>query len=324
MAMKNKMIELIKSASQDKEKFKSLEKIYTLYEQLQYCENINEMANSLQDWLRDEYGVYDLKFSLFDMEQNINTLILQEGEEFFLDDNFSFYFIINTHTEVNAVVSFVAKSQEHYDKINKVYDCIDAAFFQISPILQNGIIKKYSIESSSVDSVTNVYNRKYLIKHINKIIHLSQKNENNITFLMVGIDHFKAVIDEFDYDIGDKVLIELAKVIHGNIKEFDIVARLTGDEFLVALVDANSSRNAEQIAQKIIDEFAKTQVVINEEKNQILKKTICVGISSYPQDSNTISQVLKNADSFLYEAKNNGRSKIAVYSQEEVSSIDLF
>ena len=48
---------------------------------------------------------------------------------------------------------------------------------------------------------------------------------------MIGIDHFKAVIDEFDYDVGDKVLIELAKIIHSNIDEFDMVGRLNGDEF---------------------------------------------------------------------------------------------
>ena len=55
---------------------------------------------------------------------------------------------------------------------------------------------------------------------------------------MIGIDHFKAVIDEFDYDIGDKVLIELAKIIHSNVNEFDMVGRLNGDEFLVSILNA--------------------------------------------------------------------------------------
>ena len=141
---------------------------------------------------------------------------------------------------------------------------------------------------------------------------------------MIGIDHFKAVIDEFDYDIGDKVLIELAKVIHGNINDFDIVARLTGDEFLVALVNTSSSTVALDIAQKIIDEFSIIEVVVDEETNQTLKKTICIGVSLYPEHSDDINQVLKYADSFLYEAKNKGRSKIAIYKKEEESSIDLF
>lgn len=322
--MKNEMMELIKKAIVNHTKIKSLENIYDLYDQLQYSENLNEMADSLSDWLASRYKVDNISFSLFDMENNLSSDILKKGSEFYLDGEFSFYFIINTHTEINAIVAFSASNQEHYDTINNDYSYIEAAFFQISPILQNGIMKKHHIEASSIDSVTNVHNRKYLIQHINKIISLSHKEEKNIAFLMVGIDRFKAVIEEFDYDIGDKVLIELAKVIHTEIKDFDIVARLTGDEFLVALVNIDSINAAHQIAQKIVDKFAKIEVVVNKETEQVLKKTVCVGISLFPNDSEDINQVLKNADNFLYEAKNRGRSEIAIYVKEEESSIDLF
>jgi diguanylate cyclase (GGDEF)-like protein len=322
--MKKEMIELIKSTYNDENKFKALENIYFLYDQLQFSENINEMANSLFDWLNERYDVTNLHFYLFDMEHDKSETILQKGEIVSLDADKSFYFIINTHTEVNAIVSFSAKNMEHYEIINKDRSFIEAAFFQIFPILQNGIIKKHHIESSSIDSVTSVHNRKYLVERIHKMISLSNNKDENITFLMIGIDHFKAVIDEFDYDIGDKVLIELAKVIHSNIKDFDIVARLTGDEFLVALVDLSYPQIALDIAKKIIEQFSQTSIVVNIEKNLILKKTICIGISSYPQDSNSIDQVLKNADNFLYEAKNKGRSQIAVYVKEDLSSIDLF
>ncbi|MEA3498553.1 MAG: GGDEF domain-containing protein [Campylobacterota bacterium] len=323
--MKNQMIELIKEACQDSNKFSSLENIYALYDQLQYCENLTEMASNLYDWLYEKYKVNNLNFSLFDMETNVSSTIFKIGGKFFLDGELSFYFIINTHTDLNAVLSFSASSKEHYNKIITTYNYIEAAFFQISPILQNGIMKKHHIEASSIDSVTQVYNRKYLIEHINKLTSLTTKNfDKSITFLMIGIDHFKAVIDEFDYEIGDKVLIELAKSIHSNIDEFDIVARLTGDEFLVALINTPSLQNTIEIAQKIIDQFSKVEVIVDEDTQQILKKTICIGISQYPKDSNNTEQVLKNADSFLYEAKNKGRGEIAIYKKEELSSIDLF
>jgi diguanylate cyclase (GGDEF)-like protein len=322
--MKNKMISLIQSAVEDNSKIKSLESIYELYDQLQYSSNLNEMAESLYEWLDSKYGIDNIDFSLFDMEKNESKTILKKGGEFFLDGEYSFYFVINTHTDLNAVVSFAASNLSEYEAINKDYEFIEVAFFQISPILQNGIIKKHHIEASSIDSVTNVHNRKYLIKHIHKIIALSNNKEESITFLMIGIDRFKAVVEEFDYDIGDKVLIELAKVIHSQIKDFDIVARLTGDEFLVALVNLPNYDFAQIVAQKIIDQFADIRIVVNEQTGQVLQKTICVGISTYPQDSTDINQVLKNADNFLYEAKNKGRSKIAVYRKEDESTIDLF
>lgn len=322
--MKNEMLRLINTAMNDKTKLQSLENIYDLYDQLQYSENLNEMAEDLYIWLSQRYEVSNVNFSLFDMDNNLSVDILKKGQEFYLDEEFSFYFIINTHTEINAIVAFNASNKAHYEKINKDYAYIEAAFFQISPILQNGIMKKHHIEASSIDSVTNVHNRKYLIGHIKKIISLSKSKEKNIAFLMIGIDRFKAVIEEFDYDIGDKVLVELAKVIHANIKDFDIVARLTGDEFLVALVSNSSIAYAEKVAKKIIENFACVEVVVNPDTNQTLKKTVCIGISIYPNDSEDINQVLKNADNFLYEAKNKGRSKVAFYTKEEESSIDLF
>jgi diguanylate cyclase (GGDEF)-like protein len=322
--MKKEMMSLIKQAVADHSKIKLLENIYDLYDQLQYSENLLEMANDLYRWLESKYQVDNLTFSLFDMDKNISSTLLKKGDEFYLDDEYSFYFIINTHTEINAVLAFSANNEEQYNKIHEDYIFIEASFFQISPIIQNGIMKKHHIEASSIDSVTNVHNRKYLINHINKIISLSHKEDKNIAFLMVGIDRFKAVIEEFDFDIGDAVLVELAKVIHSEIRDFDIVSRLTGDEFVVALVDVSSIDVATQIAQKIIDKFAQVEVVVNKQTQQTLKKTICIGISLYPDHSDDIQQVLKNADMFLNEAKNKGRSKLAVYKKEEESSINLF
>ncbi len=322
--MKETMINLIKSACKDDSKLKELDNIYMLYDQLQYSESLEEMAQSLYDWLNIKYKVMNLNFSLFDMEYNTTTEILKSGGDFFLDGELSFYFVINTHTEVNAVVSFAASSQDHYDEIISKNSFLEAAFFQISPMIQNGIMKRVHIVSLSIDSVTNVHNRKYMIKHIYKMMALSKHDCEHVTFLMVGVDHFKAVIEEFDYDIGDLVLVELAKVIHSNIKEFDIVARLTGDEFLVALVNLPEPNVATFVAQKIIDTFAKSKITVDEETGQILQKTVCVGISSYPKDSDDINQVLKYADNFLYEAKNHGRGSYSVYNKVEESSIELF
>jgi diguanylate cyclase (GGDEF)-like protein len=322
--MKKQMIQLIKTSLKNKKAFDTLQNIYDLYDQLQYAENIQEMASNLYDWLNEKYNINQLNFYLFDMSNNKNTSILIVGEEFALDDKLAFYFIINTHTQINAIVSFKASNKTDYNIVSNDYNFIEAAFFQISPILQNGIMKKYHIESSSLDSVTNVYDRKYLIEKIKKIISLSDNQDKNITFLLIGIDHFKAIIEEFDYDIADKVLIELAKVIHSNIKDFDIVARLTGDEFLIALINLPHPSEATKIAEKIIKQFALVKVVVNEKTKQTLQKTICIGISTYPQDGKKINDVLKNADRFLNEAKNKGRGQFAVFTKEQLSTIDLF
>lgn len=324
--MQNKILELIKSSATNEDDYKSLVSIFNLHDQLQYATNIKQMAEDIFTWLNKEFNVDNLTFSLFDVNKNSREVILKKGEEFYLDDDLSYFFIINTHTSLNATVSFSATSKVHFKILEVKYNTIEAAFFQVSPIIQSGILKKNFIESSSLDSVTNVYNRNYLIENLTTHLRLSNNTQNEIYFLMIGIDHFKAVIDEFDYDIADKVLIELAKVIHSNINEFDMVGRLNGDEFLVSLVNSSNEYQAEELAKKIISDFAEVSILVNEEKNQILKKTICIGFEVYRIHSDiTITECIKNADIALYEAKNKGRSqlfKFADLSAED--TIDLF
>eukprot|EP01029_Cantina_marsupialis_P032369 TRINITY_DN98280_c2_g1_i2.p1 TRINITY_DN98280_c2_g1~~TRINITY_DN98280_c2_g1_i2.p1 ORF type:complete len:155 (+),score=24.77 TRINITY_DN98280_c2_g1_i2:294-758(+) len=154
--MKNSILTLIKESATNKEAYKSLEKIYQLYDQLQYSSNIRQMAEDIYVWLHTNFDVDNVTFALFDIERNNRENIFVEGEEFYLDDSMSFFFIVNTHTNLNAIVSFNATSSEHYALIEKNYNIIEAALFQVSPILQNGIIKKNFIESLSLDSVTKV------------------------------------------------------------------------------------------------------------------------------------------------------------------------
>ena len=324
--MKNKILELIKSSATNEDDFKSLVTIFNLHEQLQYATNIKQAAEDIYEWLNKEFKVDNLNFSLFDINKNYKEEILVKGEEFFLDDNLSHFFIINTHTSLNATVSFSVTSKVHFKIIEAKYNTIEAAFLQISPIIQSCILKKNYIESSSLDSVTNVYNRNYLIENLTTHLRLSNNKQDEIYFLMVGIDHFKAVIDEFDYDIADKVLIELAKVIHSNINEFDMVGRLNGDEFLVSILNNVNESQACELAKKIISDFAEVNIVVNEQTKQTLKKTVCIGFEIYKIHSDiTITDCIKNADIALYEAKNKGRSELFKFSELSAEdTIELF
>lgn len=324
--MKHKILELIKKAANSENDYKSLESIFSLYEQLQFSTNIKQMGEDIYSWLHKEFNIDNLTFALFDINTNSREEIYVEGEEFYLDDDKSYFFIINTHTNINATVSFCATSNVHFQVLQAKYETIEAAFFQISPIIQSGILKKNFIESSSLDSVTKVYNRNYLIDNLTKHLTISNNKQNEIYFLMIGIDHFKAVIDEFDYDISDKLLIELAKVIHSNINEFDMVARLNADEFLVSIISNSNEYNATDVAEKIIHDFAKVKILVNEETKQTLKKTICIGFEIFKANSDdTITDAIKNADIALYEAKNKGRSILFKHNElKDEDTIELF
>ncbi|AGR77592.1 GGDEF domain-containing protein [Aliarcobacter butzleri] len=319
------ILELIKQSATDENAFKSLESIFNFYEQLQYATNIKQVAEDIFIWLNKDFDVNNLIFSLFDINKSIKEDILIKGKEFYLDDDLSHFFIVNTHTNLNATVSFCATSQEHSKFLEEKYQTIEAAFSQVSPIIQNNILKKNFIDSLSLDSVTNVYTRDYLIKMLSERIRLLESEQNEMYLLMIGIDRFKAIIDEFNYEIGDKVLIELARVIHSNISEFDMVGRLDADTFLVSLNDSNEIQ-ACNIAKKIISDFSEIDILVDKRSGQTLKKTICVGLERYlPNYNISLDDSIKNADTALYEARNKGRGQFFKFSDlKSEDNIELF
>ncbi|PRM90285.1 GGDEF domain-containing protein [Aliarcobacter cryaerophilus] len=321
--MRNSIIELIKQSAFDKVAFETLDSIFKLYEQLQYSSNLNQLASDIFLWLEEEFAIKNMVFSLFDINKNNKTDILAKGDKFYLDDDLSQFFIINTHTNLNATISFCASSEEHSLFLENKYNSIEATFFIISTIVQNAILKKNFIDSASLDSVTNVFSSHYFIENLSSYLKLSNNKQNEIFLLMIGIDRFKAVVDEFNYEIADKVLIELAKVIHSNINEFDIVGRLETDTFLVSILSNDDENQACEVAKKIISDFSKARVIVNEETRQILQKTVSIGFEKFALNSNmSLDDAIKNADIALVEAKNKGRGEFLKFSK--INSIDNF
>lgn len=321
--MRNSIIELIKQSASDKVAFETLDSIFKLYEQLQYSSNLNQLASDIFLWLEEEFAIKNMVFSLFDINKNNKTDILVKGDKFYLDDDLSQFFIINTHTNLNATISFCASSEEHSLFLENKYNSIEATFFIISTIVQNAILKKNFIDSASLDSVTNVFSSHYFIENLSSYLKLSNNKQNEIFLLMIGIDRFKAVVDEFNYEIADKVLIELARVIHSNINEFDIVGRLETDTFLVSILSNDDENQACEVAKKIISDFSKARVIVNEETRQTLQKTVSIGFEKFVLNSNmSLDDAIKNADIALVEAKNKGRGEFLKFSK--INSSDNF
>ncbi|MCT7432576.1 GGDEF domain-containing protein [Aliarcobacter cryaerophilus] len=321
--MRNSIIELIKQSASDKVAFETLDSIFKLYEQLQYSSNLNQLASDIFLWLEEEFAIKNMVFSLFDINKNNKTDILAKGDKFYLDDDLSQFFIINTHTNLNATISFCASSEEHSLFLENKYNSIEATFFIISTIVQNAILKKNFIDSASLDSVTNVFSSHYFIENLSSYLKLSNNKQNEIFLLMIGIDRFKAVVDEFNYEIADKVLIELARVIHSNINEFDIVGRLETDTFLVSILSNDDENQACEVAKKIISDFSKARVIVNEETRQTLQKTVSIGFEKFVLNSNmSLDDAIKNADIALVEAKNKGRGEFLKFSK--INSSDNF
>lgn len=228
----------------------------------------------------------------------------------------------NCDTEM--IFEFLSESLEEYENIKENLNFIKLSLQIFSQSLYNKYMERTLNELSLVDSVTGSYNRCYLNNYVGNLLSLSNREQKKIAFVKVGIDQFKAVIDEFDYEIGDKVLKSLAKSLKNSIRESDIVIKISNDEFLVILLNVINENNAILITQKLINNFSKEKVVINEDNKQTLMKTICGGISIYPDNATTIEEIIKKSDIALYEARNRGRSQFFLFNEEDTNKIDFF
>lgn len=149
------------------------------------------------------------------------------------------------------------------------------------------------------DSMTNLYNRRYLYQASKQLI----KNSDNLNLIMFDIDNFKNINDSYGHDIGDKVIISLAKEVLRCTRKSDISARWGGEEFLILLPDTNKE-GSKIIAEKIRANIETLQV-------EKIHFTVSVGVSyfDYNRDKN-IDDAIKRADLALYEAKSTGKNRI--------------
>jgi len=229
-----------------------------------------------------------------------------------------------TYIDIGAksilTINFVLNTEEELATLKKNIPLIKNYFVEAAPSLIVKFLLSALKDSAFKDGLTNLYNRKFLDEHLTKLVPQALREKINIAVLMLDMDHFKAVNDEYGHDIGDLVLKELSRILTENVRDSDIVVRYGGEEFIVLLVGIDCEESAIDIANKLRVNVGKNE--INVYAGNKLRKTISIGLSMFPADSTNFDLVMKNADIALYEAKESGRDKVVRY-QEKVE-VELF
>ncbi|MDQ7068147.1 MAG: GGDEF domain-containing protein [Sulfurimonas sp.] len=168
-------------------------------------------------------------------------------------------------------------------------------------------------DTSLRDAMTGLYNRRFLEEFIDTLMSQATREKNSYSVMMLDVDFFKMVNDTYGHDIGDKVIVEIGKLLLGSIREADLAIRYGGEEFIIMLHNA-SKEGALQVAQKIHQAFA--ALVFEVGNGETIHKTLSIGIARFPEDGDTIWKCIKYADTALYVAKTTGRNKIVEYTKE--------
>lgn len=163
-----------------------------------------------------------------------------------------------------------------------------------------------SLSMALTDSLTGLYNRRYLEVHMEKMIESNAHSQKALGIVLMDIDHFKSVNDTHGHNVGDEVLKVFAQRLKDNLRSFDMVARLGGEEFVALLPDVSPERAysvAERLRRAIADEPIPCSV-----EGGALDITTSIGGAVLNNGGHSITAVLERADKCLYEAKDAGRN----------------
>ncbi len=162
-----------------------------------------------------------------------------------------------------------------------------------------------SLSMALTDSLTGLFNRRYLMVHLEKVLNAFAENKKPFAVLMLDIDYFKQINDTHGHGVGDEVLRIFSDRIAQSLRSFDLVARMGGEEFVAVLPDIKPDV-ARQVAERLRHSIADAAMVVSNEAG-FVDVTVSIGGMMVDQAGMSADEALKISDDALYEAKEGGR-----------------
>ena len=154
------------------------------------------------------------------------------------------------------------------------------------------------------DALTGLPNRALLLDRLGQALAQASRYGHRVAVMFLDLDRFKSINDTLGHHVGDELLKHVAERLRAVVRAVDTVSRLGGDEFVVILHEIASTDDAVLVAEKILNALAPTVDIEGHE----LRATPSIGISTYPDDGTEVYTLMKNADTAMYHAKDEGRN----------------
>jgi diguanylate cyclase (GGDEF)-like protein len=200
-------------------------------------------------------------------------------------------------------------------EVPNAFDAQALQFFSLIAYQTTSSMKASHVISSmkdmaTYDTLTQLYNRGQLNQVLEAEFRKSLAEKQPLSIIMVDIDHFKTINDRYGHDEGDRVLIHVASLLKASLRKHDIVARFGGEEFVIILPKA-IMKDAVVIAERIRRSVESTPLAVGKEKVHV---TVSLGIAAIPAVwPESKEELIKFADTALYEAKGKGRNRVCFY-----------
>lgn len=195
---------------------------------------------------------------------------------------------------------------KHYETLLATFLGLIVLSLMIYLAHSNSRENKYLIHLSEIDPLTSVFNK----ETTQKLIDQKLKNHEHFCFLILDVDDFKSVNDNYGHAVGDKVLKNLSDLFKNHFRQTDIVGRIGGDEFIILIED-------EHIAESRIQSLLKKVNALKIEELQDFKLSISVGMAFAPSNGTTFMELYRHADHALYQTKRTGKNDYKIYKNDE-------
>lgn len=165
---------------------------------------------------------------------------------------------------------------------------------------------------ATTDPLTGLANRRHFMDLANQAFSQAKRYGHPLSVIMIDVDHFKKVNDTYGHAAGDEVLRELAKVGTAALREVDVLGRLGGEEF-AALLPETDEAGAVEVAERMRTAFAQNEVATDQ---GTIYYTVSLGVAALAPAVSRVDDLINNSDAALYQAKEGGRNRVEVFSNE--------
>lgn len=223
-------------------------------------------------------------------------------------------YLIPLMSESKNVGTLVAKSTNNEEITPKDREYLQQLSKQIATTINRANVYAEILKHATLDALTGFYNRRQLEERLKQEVSNAKRQKAPLCGIMTDIDFFKKVNDTYGHAVGDLVLKSIAKIIRGQLREYDIAGRYGGEEFSILLpfTKINEAQMvAERLRKTIEDKIIDISKVNPDSETKEIQVTLSLGIYEMQADDNE-EELLKKADKALYQAKNTGRNKVVV------------
>jgi diguanylate cyclase (GGDEF)-like protein len=190
---------------------------------------------------------------------------------------------------------------------------------EATPVIEAKRFASALQETTLRDPMTDLYNRRFLETYSDTLVASTMRRGTKVGVMMCDMDFFKEVNDNFGHETGDIVLVKTAEVLKNCVRASDMVIRYGGEEFLILLIDIKDKEDIIELAERIRSSMESTSI---KHPEGTLNKTISIGYSEFPDDSDGFWEAIKFADVALYRAKAEGRNRVVGFTADMWESED--